>query len=1243
MERPIALRFVALFAAILLLAGTSSSAFAAEIANHPTSAERGLLAQGDPVAPPDPATGIGAAGASSLLTEVAAGGKHTCARIGGDLRCWGDNRYGQLGDGTTVDRVTPVALVGIDSHAGGLVAGDYHTCAIQTNSTVACWGDNRYGQLGDGTATSRAFPAPVAGLVDVTALSSGDLHTCALTGAGAILCWGYNRYGQLGNGGTLTQRTPIVVVASGAHALAAGGSHTCALFSDGAAFCWGLNDRGQLGDGTNIDHWTPVEAIGPFLDAVHVAAGWGHTCALSATGGAMCWGDNLSGQLGDGTRTDQWLPIAVSGLSSGAQQVAGGDYHTCTRTSVGGVHCWGYNGHGEIGDGTWDTRLTPVAVSALDQGVTDIATGDYHSCAVAVVGGLWCWGLNDNGQLGDGTMSNRRSPVAVAWPPPSIPPVNGTVTDGVGNPIPGVQVDLMDGAGAISTYHTGATGQFAFPVEDVGTYTVSVASPVYGFALPSVAITVPHEAPVVFIGALDPGFAPVLFVAGMTGSALVQAGSATDLWPGQVWDAAPNPLSNRLGERQAILAPDVIRAADLPEPLPDQTLYAPLLGRLAEGRIEYVSAGDPQRRTVEGCDIGQAQNGPTLFVFPYDWRLSNLTTAASLRDYVGCIHKFYPDVPINVVAHGMGGYAARYYIVQASPNSRVKQLITIATPWLGAPRFFDALESGLIGLQDALRAPETMRTLLEAYPGLHELLPGATYFDYAAASGEPPLLVEESWDINARDGNTQTLTYLDFIDLANTRYPKIAPCGGDSVCDVGDNNAAFHALPGQDSWVGDSGDIAYHYIFGVRSAKDTFAGYRARSVVLCSPLGCTNTERLAPVTTRGDLATPLISAQRAALGQYPDGANIALHAVVATTQAEDASAGYQGLVQSESVISLTVDLVNGVPAGLAARDAITVPPAAPAFFVAVTGVGEALITNGDGKQTGAASHDLFVRQADEVTYLPASTANFLAIMPITGVFTITFQSGSEPMHIDVVRQGEGAADYAIRWRDVSVAPATALALHIPYTGVESLLYDFDGDGVPETPMPTIPLVIEGPAAADDEPPIVTTTIDAVYNLTILAADPAGVSGIFYSFDGVSFSPYTVTVSAPLTATEAYAFAEDTLGNRSSFHRQLLRVAQAPLILSEPITTTVVGQPYLYNVTATGVPQPSYALLAFPEGMSIDPATGQIQWVPEMPGEYYVTVTAANLVEPAAYQTWKIIVDALPEPKPVEMYLPLLKR
>jgi len=357
-------------------------------------------------------------GLGSGVTAFGAAMFHTCAvTSAGAVTCWGWNDAGQLGDGTSTSQLTPAAVSGLASGGAGVSAGGWNTCAVTTTGAVRCWGSNDVGQVGDGTTTWRVTPVAVSGLGSgVAAVSTSGRHACAMTGTGALWCWGNNWWGQLGDGTTTSRPTPVAVsgLGSGAIAIVAGSMHTCAVTGGGAVKCWGNNDTGQLGDGTTTRRFTPVAVSGLESGAVAVTAGYGHTCALTNAGAVWCWGSNWAGQLGDDTTVDRLTPVAVSGLGSGAAAIAAGSDHTCAATTSGSVLCWGYNGYGQLGDGTNTSALTPVAVSGLGGGVAVLAAGSAANCAVTGAGTAWCWGSGNAGQLGNGSQEWSSVPVRVS-------------------------------------------------------------------------------------------------------------------------------------------------------------------------------------------------------------------------------------------------------------------------------------------------------------------------------------------------------------------------------------------------------------------------------------------------------------------------------------------------------------------------------------------------------------------------------------------------------------------------------------------------------------------------------------------------------------------------------------------------------------------------------------------------------------------------------------------------------------
>ncbi len=340
------------------------------------------------------------------VRAVVAGWDHSCALTGaGGVVCWGSNAQGQLGDGTHAGRALPRSVVGLARGVQALAAGTGFTCALTTAGGVLCWGDNRFGQLGDGTTTPRATPVAVQGLgTGVAALEAGYHHACARTTAGQVMCWGSNLTGQLGDGSTGNQRSLPVEVAGlppGAALLAIGYHHTCASVADGALYCWGGNYQGQLGDGTTSHRATPGAVLGLAGSVVSLAAGGGHTCAVVEGGGVSCWGFNDDGEIGDGTRDNQRpLPVQVVGLPTDVLEIAAGFEYTCARTAAGALFCWGENFLGQLGDGSNIDRSAPVAVVAVAEAVAAVAPGYQHTCALTTAGRVRCWGDNAQGQSG---------------------------------------------------------------------------------------------------------------------------------------------------------------------------------------------------------------------------------------------------------------------------------------------------------------------------------------------------------------------------------------------------------------------------------------------------------------------------------------------------------------------------------------------------------------------------------------------------------------------------------------------------------------------------------------------------------------------------------------------------------------------------------------------------------------------------------------------------------------------------
>ncbi len=339
----------------------------------------------------------------------------TCGVVNdGTARCWGWNSDGQIGDGSKVDKSSPVTVSGLSS-VSAVAPGGWHTCGLRTDGTARCWGLNSDGQLGTGTQTDSTIPVTVSGVANATAIASGTYHSCALISGGTVMCWGDNQFGQIGNG-TFTGNvlTPITVTGvTGATAIAAGGWHTCALVAGGAIKCWGLNDVGQMGNGTTTTvEPSPVNVN--ISGATYISAGDSHNCALKS-GQPQCWGLNTYGQLGNGTTTDSNVPVKVS--LTQMTTVSAGFAHTCSRRYPDGtLRCWGDNSFGELGVVGIGSSTTPVTVTGITSATSAVAAGGVYSCSLQSNGSANCWGYNGFGQLGNGSTTDAPLPMPVNSP-----------------------------------------------------------------------------------------------------------------------------------------------------------------------------------------------------------------------------------------------------------------------------------------------------------------------------------------------------------------------------------------------------------------------------------------------------------------------------------------------------------------------------------------------------------------------------------------------------------------------------------------------------------------------------------------------------------------------------------------------------------------------------------------------------------------------------------------------------------
>ncbi len=350
---------------------------------------------------------------SATVTAVAAGTFHSCAVVNGGVQCWGGNFNGELGNNSIAQSLVPAQVTGLTSGVTAVSpgSGSQQSCAV-VNAGAQCWGRNFNGQLGNNNNRDSLVPVQVTGLTSgVTAVAAGDGASCAVVNGG-VQCWGLNFYGELGDNSTTQSLVPVQVtgLTSGVTAVAASGSHSCAVVSGGVQ-CWGRNVSGQLGNNSNTQSLVPVEAIPPGSNVTAVSVGGFHSCAV-VNGGAQCWGQNFYSQLGNSGTTDSTVPVQVTGLTSGVTAVAAGLAHSCAVVN-GGVQCWGGNAGCQLGNSSIITPSNvPVQVAGLTSGVTALAGGNAHNCAI-VNGGLQCWGNNGSGQLGNNSTMTSCLPVAI--------------------------------------------------------------------------------------------------------------------------------------------------------------------------------------------------------------------------------------------------------------------------------------------------------------------------------------------------------------------------------------------------------------------------------------------------------------------------------------------------------------------------------------------------------------------------------------------------------------------------------------------------------------------------------------------------------------------------------------------------------------------------------------------------------------------------------------------------------------
>lgn len=375
------------------------------------------------------ALALGAALASPTVRsadQLAIGGGHSCVvQPDGRTYCWGWQEQGQVGDGSfDYSIATPREITGARG-AVAIDAGYQHTCAVMADDTVKCWGYDRWGAVGDGPAGGAVAPRTVLGLSNAVDVAAGHYFSCALLEDGTVKCWGLGQFFQLGNGQATETDAPTVAAqgVAGATALAAGGEFVCVIVG-GKVKCWGRNDVGQLGRGTvtpDNEADGSVADVSGISNAVAIAAGYNHACAVIQGGSVLCWGNGGRGKLGNNDDKNQPTPVAVQNLGGAVVAIDAGDDQTCALLASGAMQCWGYDFQGTLGNGD-PAQDSFVATDVLNVGnVSAFGTGGPHGCARTKVSPLevWCWGAGSFGQLGNGQVGGSvqaNAPIRVQGP-----------------------------------------------------------------------------------------------------------------------------------------------------------------------------------------------------------------------------------------------------------------------------------------------------------------------------------------------------------------------------------------------------------------------------------------------------------------------------------------------------------------------------------------------------------------------------------------------------------------------------------------------------------------------------------------------------------------------------------------------------------------------------------------------------------------------------------------------------------
>jgi len=411
------------------------------------------------------------------IITVAAGSNYSLALKDDHMVwAWGDNYYGQLGNGTNTNS-TPAQVSNL-TNIMAIACGSIHSLALRSDGTVWAWGDNNDGQLGNGTNINSNIPVQVSNLNDVKAISCGLYHSLALKNDGSVWTWGLNYFGGLGNGTNINSNIPVPVYnLMDVITIRGCGYFSLALKKDGTIWAWGDNNYGQLGNSANINSNIPVQ-VNNLTNIIEIDGGATHSLALKNDGTVWAWGYNNFGQLGNGTNTDSNIPVQVNSLADIIAISGGGNYSSALK-SDGKIWAWGYNNFGQLGNGTNINSNIPLPIDNLTN-IIRIDSSPSHNMSLRNDGTVWAWGLNNRGQFGNGTNTNSNIPVQVGRSTPAGTPYQFALTitnDGHGTTTP-VGTMTVNGGSSMAITATADIGyQFLHWAQVGGTGAAVIGDP----------------------------------------------------------------------------------------------------------------------------------------------------------------------------------------------------------------------------------------------------------------------------------------------------------------------------------------------------------------------------------------------------------------------------------------------------------------------------------------------------------------------------------------------------------------------------------------------------------------------------------------------------------------------------------------------------------------------------------------------------------------------------------------------